>query len=102
MAEASWRIKKLALHARYEWVQKSVEELNLDEIVYGHDAVFPINAFTLGLNYDLLQTHQTRLAIGSQLSLYHAPASLNSLYGKNPLAAEVYIRIYPGLMGMKM
>ncbi|MEP6724164.1 MAG: hypothetical protein ABJC98_00025 [Bacteroidota bacterium] len=102
LAEASWRIKKLALHARYEWVQKSVEELNLDEIVYGHDAVFPINAFTLGLNYDLLQTHQTRLAIGSQLSLYHAPASLNSLYGKNPLAAEVYIRIYPGLMGMKM
>lgn len=30
----------------YEWVQKSFEELALDEFIYGHDAVFPVNAFT--------------------------------------------------------
>ncbi|HTE10285.1 MAG TPA: hypothetical protein VK645_04930, partial [Chitinophagaceae bacterium] len=102
LAEASWRRKKLALYTRYEWVQKTLEELVLDEAVYGHDAVFPVNAFSFGFNYDLLQAGQARLAIGSQLSVYHAPASLNSLYGKNPLAAEVFIRIYPGMMGMKM
>jgi len=70
--------------------------------VYGAGAVFPVNAFTIGFNYDLLNLGQTRFAVGSQISLYHAPASLNSLYGKNPLAAEVFIRIYPGLMNMKM
>ena len=102
LAEASWKIKKLALYTRYEWVQKSLEELNLDEAVYGHDAVFPVNALTIGANYDLLHIGETRLAFGGQLSVYHAPASLNSLYGKNPLAAEIYIRIYPGMMNMKM
>jgi len=102
LAEVSWKKKKLALHTRYEWVQKSVEELNLDETVYGAGAVFPVNAFTIGFNYDLLNLGQTRFAVGSQISLYHAPASLNSLYGKNPLAAEVFIRIYPSLMNMKM
>ena len=102
LAEASWKKKKLALHTRYEWVQKSVEELNLDETVYGPGTIFPVNAFTIGFNYDLLRLKQTHFAVGSQVSIYHAPASLNTLYGQNPLAAEVFIRIYPGMMNMKM
>ncbi|MEP6750861.1 MAG: hypothetical protein ABJB86_24215 [Bacteroidota bacterium] len=102
LAEGSWRRKKLVLYTRYEWVQKTVEELNLNERIYGAGAVFPVNAFTLGLNYDLLKIGQARLAAGGQLSFYHAPASLNSLYGKNPMAAEFFIRIYPGMMRMKM
>lgn len=102
LAEISWRRKKLALHTRYEWVQKTTEELALNETVYGLDAVYPVNAFTIGFNYDVMNIRQVRLAIGSQLSFYHAPASLNSLYGKNPLAAEVYFRICPAMMNMKM
>jgi hypothetical protein len=98
LAEASWRIKRLALHTRYEWVQKSAEELALNEQVYGAGAMFPVNAFTIGFNYDLLHSAATRLAVGSQLSIYHADSRLDGLYGKNPLAAEVYIRIYPGMM----
>jgi len=49
LLEASLRLKKLALYTRYEWVQKSVEELNLDENIYGKETVFPVNAITLGL-----------------------------------------------------
>jgi hypothetical protein len=102
LIEGSWRKNKLALHSRYEWVQKSIEELVLDENVYGHDAVFPVNAFTVGFNYDLFNIGQTRLAGGSQFTFYHADEKLNSLYGKNPMAFEVYLRLYPGLMKMKM
>ena len=102
LAEAGWKTKKLALYTRYEWVQKSLEELNLDEATYGQDAVFAVNALTIGLNYDLLNAGQTRLAIGVQGMVYQAPSTLNTLYGKNPLTAEVYIRIYPGMMNMKM
>ncbi len=102
LLEGSWRKKRLALHTRYEWVQKSTEELALNETIYGHDAVFPVNAFTAGFNYDILQVGQTRLAGGSQLTFYHAGSRLNSLYGKNPMAVEVYLRIYPGIMKMKM
>ena len=102
LAEISWRLKKLALHTRYEWVEKSSEELNLDELLYGHGALFPVNAITIGFNYDLLNIQQTKLAIGAQVSSYYAAARLNSLYGINPMAAEIYLRLYPAKMRMKM
>ena len=101
LIEGSWRKNKLALHSRYEGVQKSVEELVLDENIYGHDAVFPVNAFTVGFNYDLLNIGPSLLAGGSQLTFYHADEKLNSLYGKNPMAFEGYLRLYPSMMKMK-
>ena len=102
LAEAEWRKNKLALYSRYEWVQKGIEELSLDENVYGHDAVFPVNAFTVGFNYDLLKPGGSRLAGGAQWTLYHADKRLDALYGKNPMAVEVYLRLYPAMMRMKM
>lgn len=101
LAEAEWRKNKVAMYGRYEWVQKSLEELSLNEVVYGHDAVFPVNAFTAGFNYDILRVGQTRLAAGSQITFYHTDERLNGLYGKNPMAVEVYFRLYPSLMSMK-
>ena len=100
LIESSWRKNKLALHGRYEWVQKSVDELVLDKDIYGQDALFAVNAFTVGFNYDLLNMGQTRLAGGSQFTFYKADEKLNSLYGKNPMAFEVYLRIYPGLVNI--
>lgn len=100
LLEASWQQNKLALHSRYELVQKSVEELFLDEAVYGHDALFDVHAFTIGFNYDLFSIGKAKIAGGSQFTLYHTDSRLNSLYGKNPMAFEVYFRLYPHLMKM--
>lgn len=99
LLEASYRVNKLALFGRYEYVQKSTEELNLDESVYGNE-LFPVNAYTLGFNYDLLDISKTRVALGSQFTLYNNDKKLYTLYGKNPMAFEVYLRIYPNLMKM--
>ena len=41
--------KKTTVYSRYEWVQKSVEELNLDEVQYGEHTIFPVHALTAGL-----------------------------------------------------
>jgi hypothetical protein len=78
-----------------------VVELVLDENIYGHDAVFPINAFTVGLNYDLFKIGKAKVAAGSQFSVYHADSRLDNLYGKNPMAFEVFLRLYPAMMKMK-
>lgn len=102
LAEGEWRKNRLALHSRYEWVQKSIEELALDEDLYGHDKIFPVNAFTVGFNYDVLKIGQTKLAGGSQITFYHADKNLNNLYGRNPMSVEVYLRLYPGMLKMKM
>ena len=102
LVEAEWRKNKLALHGRYEWAQKGIEELTLNESTFGHDAVFPVNALTVGFNYDVLKMGSTRLAAGSQFTLYHADTRLDPLYGKNPMAIEVYLRLYPSaMMGQK-
>lgn len=102
LLEGSWRKSRLALHVRYEFVQKSVEELNLNEAVYGHDALFPVHALTMGAAYDFLNFGTTRLAGGSQFTIYNADTRLNGHYGNNPMAFQVYLRLYPGLMMMKM
>ncbi len=99
LLEASYHFKKLALYGKYEYVQKSTEELNLDESFYG-DNLFNVNAYTLGANYDLLQVHKTKIAIGSHFTFYNEAKKLHSLYGKNPTALEVYLRIYPSRMKM--
>ena len=83
-------------------MRKGIEELSLNEAAYGHDAVFPVNALTVGFNYDLLKLGQTKIAGGSQLTFYHADKRLDPLYGKNPMAIEIYLRLYPGMMRMKM
>jgi len=102
LIEGSWRTSKLTLHSRYEWVQKSTEELALNENIYGDHVLFPINAFTIGFNYDLLKIGTINLAAGSQFTFYHEDKKLNDLYGKYPMAFEVYLRLYPGQMKMKM
>lgn len=99
LLEASYHLNKLAFYGRYEYVQKSTEELNLDEGFYGN-TMFNINEYTLGINYDLLHISKTRIAIGSHFTFYNEDKKLYTLYGKNPTALEVYLRIYPSLMKM--
>ncbi len=101
LAEASQVVYRTSLYTRYEWVQKSSEELNLDQATYGNTA-FAIQAFTLGANYRVLSIGNVNLALGGQMSIYHAPAALDQLYGHYPLAAEVYLRFYPGRIMMAM
>jgi hypothetical protein len=97
--EAAYRVKKISLYSRFEWVQKSTEELNLNENIYGEN-LFGVNALSLGLNYDILKFSKFRTALGGQVSFYNTNNALNNLYGKNPVGGQVFIRIYPALMKM--
>lgn len=99
LLEASYHLKKFAFYGKYEYVQKSTEELNLDENYYGN-SLFNVNAYTLGINYDLLQISKTKVAVGTHFTFYNDEKKLYSLYGKNPAAVEVYLRIYPAMMKM--
>jgi hypothetical protein len=46
LLEASYNINKLSLYGKYEFVQKSTEELALDESLYGN-TLFPVSAIHL-------------------------------------------------------
>ncbi len=102
LIEASLRQQKSAFYTRYEWTQKSAEELDLNETDFNANSVFPVNAFTLGFNYDVFSFNKTRFALGSQFTIYYADNRLNDLYGKTPVSGQVFLRIYPSLMKMSM
>jgi hypothetical protein len=98
LVEANLKCKKADFYTRYEWVQKSGEELNLDNSIYGAHILYPVNAVTAGFSYDLFTIKKLRFAPGTQFSMYHAGAALHGLYGKTPFAWEIYLHLYPGLM----
>lgn len=100
LMEGSWVRKKLTLHARYEFVQKSTEELVLDEGIYNPEDLFPVHAASFGINYEVLQWGAGRVSAGGQYTLYMTSERLEPVYGKKPMAFEIYLRLSPGLMKM--
>lgn len=97
LTESALSFSKTILYGKYEWVQKSDEDLILGDMV-DHRTLFNINAFTLGVQQTLLTVFDTHLAIGTQASWYPADPSLRHIYGRNPIAAQFYIRLFPSLM----
>lgn len=102
LLEAAYVIKRWSVFGRYEYVEKSVHELDLDETRFEHDAIFGVNALTLGLSFDAVRSKALRMAIGAQGSYYSADTRLNYTYGQNPMSAQVFLRIYPPRMNTKM
>jgi hypothetical protein len=99
--ESNLQLDRFALYGRYEFVQKSAEELQLTD-QFEHHASFNINALTIGTNYTVLRMFQTNLSVGVQGSIYMAESRLDLVYGNNPLAGQVYLRITPALMRTAM
>jgi hypothetical protein len=98
LLEAIFKLQKLALYMRYEWVQKSGEELNLDPAAYNAASIFPLNTITAGAGYDLFKISSIIVAGGAQISVSHSSNSLQNLYGQNPVSGEVYLHIYPSML----
>jgi hypothetical protein len=98
LLESALTANTTTVYGKYEWVEKSTEELLLDEEVYGHGAIFPVHAITLGIQQNLFEALNTNVALGAQGSWYNTPDQLKELYGSNPFALQVYLRLSPGLM----
>jgi hypothetical protein len=105
LLESNMQLKKWALYGRYEGIQKTSEELDIEE-VFGKSKKFIIHSVTLGINYRIINVFMTNLLVGIQGSVFKSTALLNTIYGKNPISAEVYLRINPGMikkmLSMKM
>jgi hypothetical protein len=96
--ESNLQLDRLAIYGRFENIQKSAFELQLDQFPE-HEA-FRINGLTVGLNYTVIRQLSTNLAIGAQGTFYSSDQRLDPIYGRNPKALEVYMRISPALMKM--
>jgi hypothetical protein len=57
---------------------------------------FRVGAFTFGGVRDIVADSRLGLAIGADVTFYHAPTDLKPIYGSNPKSFHVFLRIRPG------
>jgi hypothetical protein len=100
LTETNLQLDKIAIYGRYEWIQKSADELDLIQFNNGHKTIFKIQALTLGINRVFIRKYSNNISGGIQGSIFFPDVRLTNLYGRNPLSAEVYLRLYPHLMHM--
>nr|WKN38613.1 hypothetical protein K4G66_07845 [Tunicatimonas sp. TK19036] len=98
LLESALTAHSTTVYGKYEWVEKSMEDLLLNEEIYGHGALFPVHAISLGVQQNLAEILHTNVALGAQGTWYQSPSPLEDLYGSHPLALQVYLRLYPALM----
>jgi hypothetical protein len=96
LLEGTQQFSKQALYGRYEFVQKSAEELDLEDD-FGNK-LFNIHKLTAGTNRRLFYAGKIEFLAGVQTSINFPPNSLQGLYGNTPMAGEVYIELRPRLM----
>lgn len=101
LAESALSWNKNAIYGKYEFVEKSTEELVLDESVFGHDGKFPVSAVTIGVNRKIFALGKTDFSIGTQATFYMPEKPLQGLYGSNPWAYQVFVRINPSLFASR-
>ncbi len=101
LLESNLQLNRWALYGRYEWVQKTTEELFVDEPDgFNDDAVFPVSSLTLGINRQIGFFAKTLLQAGGQITAYSQDKALEPFYGKSPVSGQLYLRLTPGLMQM--
>jgi len=93
LVEANLDMTKGALYTRYEFVQKTSEEMDLYLLLW--ERRFNLNAFTLGYNIKLFHQKSFQLAAGLQGTLNFPDKILQGMYGKTPIGGEIYLRLYP-------
>jgi len=96
LLEGVQQLPRQSIYGRYEFVQKSAEELVLEN-EYGHE-LFNIHKLTLGTNRQLFDIGPIQFLGGIQTSINVPPKSLQSLYGKAPMSGQVYVQFRPRLM----
>lgn len=98
LLESALSLNTTTVYGRYEFVEKSTGDLLLNEAVFGHGNLYPVNDITLGIQQKLFNALNTNVSMGTQASLYLTPDGLEDMYGDNPWGMQFYLRINPGKM----
>lgn len=95
LTEANLQLNKNALFSRYEFIQKSGEELGLaNGLEHG---IFNIHVFSLGYNRKLFESSNIEFTAGTKATVNFPAKSLKPLYGELPVGFQVYLQARPGL-----
>lgn len=94
LVESNLQINRTAIYWRWELIQKDARDLHIPQM-NGKDEVFLIKMLTIGASYNFLKIANTNVRAGLQGSIYSSDKKLDSFYGKNPMALEIYLHLTP-------
>ena len=80
------------------YVFSRLELVDKDEL-FPDDPLLPsfrIGAYTFGTERDVLKQRLWQLALGTDVTFYSKPSSLNAAYGANPVSLQIFVRARPG------
>jgi hypothetical protein len=83
---------------RLELVDK--DELEIPASIAPLGASFRIGGFTFGGVRDLIHNSTGQVGLGAALTFYSKPPPLDAVYGRHPVAFQIFLRLRPGLMNM--
>jgi hypothetical protein len=95
LLESNLKFHEYAVYMRYEFIGKDVDELQLSG--FEHPYIFKINALTIGVNGELFMAFETAFSFGMQGTINLIDKNLQTAYGYNPVAAEIYVKIAPAI-----
>ena len=95
LLEDNYQFGKNAIFSRYEFLQKSTEELDLEDEL-GHQT-FNVHVFSLGYNRRLFQKDFFELTGGTKATINFPAKELKPLYGDMPVGFQVYLQVRPSL-----
>jgi hypothetical protein len=93
LAESNYQFGKNAFYNRYEFIQKSTEELALEDEL-GHYTA-NIHTLSLGYNRSVWQQGFAELTVGTQATFSIPGDRLKPIYGDNPVGFQVYLQLRP-------
>lgn len=102
LLESALQLNKTTLYSRYEFLQKSTHELDLEDMFNGEEKIFPVHSLSVGFNQVFYQTFKTNFSIGGQITINASPEELHNLYGQYPVSGQVFLRIYPQQLFLSM
>jgi hypothetical protein len=81
------------------YVFSRMELVDKDELFPDNPSLpsFRIGAYTFGGARDLVQSRLWQLALGTDVTFYSKPSTLDSAYGKNPVSFQIFLRVRPAL-----
>ena len=91
--ENNLQLRTQAIYMRYEFVNKSAEELELQN-TFG-ETHFNINALTVGYNRILAPAAPLEISLGAQATFNFTPEELKEIYGNVPIGFQVYLLLRP-------
>jgi hypothetical protein len=95
LLEQNYQFGKQALFSRYEFIQKSTEELELEDLL-GHNKL-GIHVFSVGYNRSIAQYKGIELAAGTKATVNFPASALKPLYGDMPVGMQVYLQLRPAI-----